>query len=225
MKYLSILLIIIGLILPFFSSDAQTKEKKTNIDEVGERIGHESDNIGKEINNAGSNIDNIVSKIVERWTSPFDDEQIAEDDTIESTSHISPNITDSEIDTSAQSFSGDKVIEESEFIHSNVVVKGGSLTVFGTVDGDVLVVGGDLNMKHTGKIIGSARVVNGSILKEDGAIIKGYEDYTKKEKISFRPSRSNFSRTARTFDVPWSDDQMNLDNFIFRYNRVEGVFV
>ena len=73
MKYLSILLIIIGLILPFFSSDAQTKEKKTNIDEVGERIGHESDNIGKEINNAGSNIDNIVSKIVERWTSPFDD--------------------------------------------------------------------------------------------------------------------------------------------------------
>ena len=104
-------------------------------------------------------------------------------------------------------------------------MKGGDLTVYGTVDGDVLVVGGDLHMKRTGKITGSARVVNGSILKEDGAVIKGFEDYTRKEKTSFRPSRRKFSRTVRTFDVPWSDEQMNLDNFIFRYNRVEGIFL
>jgi len=65
--------------------------------------------------------------------------------------------------------------------------KAAVLLYFGTVDGDVLVVGGDLYMKHTGKIIGSARVVNGSILKEDGAIIKGYEDYTKKEKNKLPP--------------------------------------
>lgn len=225
MKYLSILLIVIGLILPFFSSDAQTKEKKTNIDEVGERIGHESDNIGKEINNAGSNIDNIVSKIVERWTSPFDDEHIMDDDTVTSTLRRSPNITDSEIDSSAQSFSGGKVIEQSDTIHNNVVVKGGDLTIYGTVNGNVLVVGGDLHMKRTGKITGGAHVINGSILKEDGAIIEGFEDSTNKEKSSFRPSRSKFSRTARTFDVPWADEQMNLDNFIFRYNRVEGVFL
>jgi hypothetical protein len=104
-------------------------------------------------------------------------------------------------------------------------VKGGDLTVYGTVNGDVLVVGGDLHMKSTGKITGNARVVNGSILKEDGAVIKGLEDYSRKEKSSFRPARSKFSRTQHTFDVPWSDEQMNLDNFIFRYNRVEGVFL
>ena len=104
-------------------------------------------------------------------------------------------------------------------------MKGGDLTVYGTVDGDVLVVGGDLKMKRTGKITGSARVINGSILKEDGAVIKGYEDYTKKEKVTFRPSRRKFSQTTRTFDVPWADDKMNLDNFIFRYNRVEGLFL
>ncbi|MGD1044903.1 MAG: hypothetical protein ABR936_06195 [Bacteroidota bacterium] len=224
MKNLITLLIAIGLILPFFSADAQSEQKKTNSDDVGERIGYEADKVGNEINKVGSNIDNMVNKIVNRWTSHFKDAQITED-TIESPSHISPNITDSEIDSSAQSFSGDKVIKESETIDNNVVVKGGDLTIYGTVNGDVLVVGGDLHMKRTGKITGSARVVNGSILKEDGAIIKGFEDYTRKEKSRFRPSRRNFSRTIRTFDVPWSDEQMNLDNFIFRYNRVEGVFL
>ena len=247
MKQLTLFLIAIGLVLPFLAADAQSKQKKTNSDDIGDSIGYEADKIGNEMNKVGDSfdkqmnkvgnsfdsqmnkvgdtIDKMVNHFVNRWTPPFDEEQMNVDDTIHSVDRRSPDINDSETDSNAQSFSGDKVIEEFEFIHSNVVVKGGSLTVFGTVDGDVLVGGGDLNMKHTGKIIGSARVVNGSILKEDGAIIKGYEDYTKKEKISFRPSRSNFSRTARTFDVPWSDDQMNLDNFIFRYNRVEGVFV
>jgi hypothetical protein len=225
MKNLLIFLIAIVLILPFISANAQSKLEKSNSDDVGERIGYEADKVGEEFNKVGNNIDKMVNNIANRWTSPFDDEQITEDDTIESTSHISPNITDSEIDSSAQSFSGDKVIEESETIDNNVVVKGGDLTVYGTVNGDVLVVGGDLHMKRTGKITGSARVVNGSILKEDGAVIKGFEDYSRKEKSSFRPSHRKISQTVRTFDVPWSDEQMNLDNFIFRYNRVEGVFL
>jgi len=225
MKNLTLFLIACGLALSFFPANAQSQLNKTNSDDVGERIGNEADKVGKEISTVGNNIDKMVNKIVNRWTSPFDDDQISNDDTVTSTFHHSPEITDSEIDSSAQSFSGDKVIEQSEIINSNVVVKGGDLTVYGTVDGDVLVVGGDLNMKRTGKITGSARVINGSILKEDGAVIKGFEDYTKKEKISFRPSRSKFSRTVRTFDVPWSDDKMNLDNFIFRYNRVEGLFL
>jgi hypothetical protein len=225
MKNLTLVFIAFGLILPFFSADAQSKVKKSNSDDIGERIGNEADQVGKEISTVGNNIDKMVNKIVKRWTSPFDDDQITTDDTVTSTTRRSLDITDSEIDSSAQTFSGDKVIEQSDTIYSNVVVKGGDLTVYGTVDGDVLVVGGDLNMKRTGKITGSARVINGSILKEDGAVIKGFEDYTKKEKISFRPSRSNFSKTVRTFDVPWSDEKMNLDNFIFRYNRVEGLFL
>jgi hypothetical protein len=225
MKNLIIFLIAIGLILTFLTADAQSKREKTNNENVGDRIGYEADKVGNELDKVGNNIDNTVNKIVKRWTSPFDEEQITEEDTIESKSHISPNITDSEIDSNAQSFSGDKVIERSETIDNNIIVKGGDLTIYGTVNGDVLVVGGDLHMKRTGKITGSARVVNGSILKEDGAIIGGFEDFTRKEKSGFRPSRRNFSRTVRSFDVPWLDEQMNLDNFIFRYNRVEGLFL
>ena len=218
MKILNILLIIIGLIFPFFSSDAQTAWKKSNSDDLDERRGYETDKAEK-------GIDNIVSKIVERWTSPFDHEQLNVDDSVTSTVRRSPDIFDSEIDSNALSFSGGKVIEQSDTIHNNVVVKGGDLTIYGTVQGNVLVVGGDLHVKRTGKITGGAHVINGSILKEDGAVIEGFEDYTVKEKSSFRPSRGKFSRSTRTFDVPWADEQMNLDNFIFRYNRVEGLFL
>ncbi|MCX6120775.1 MAG: hypothetical protein NTX44_04065 [Ignavibacteriales bacterium] len=225
MKNLIIFLIAIGLVLPFFSANAQSKRKKANSENIGDRIGREADDVGNEIDKIGNNIDKLVNNMVNRGISPFNDEQMIEDDTLESTSHISPNITESEIDSNSQTFSGDKVIEQAETIHNNVVVKGGDLTIYGTVDGDVLVVGGDLQMKRTGKITGGARVINGSIRKEDGAIIEGFEDFTSKEQPSFRPSRRNFSRTVRTFDVPWSDEQTNLDNFIFRYNRVEGVFL
>ncbi len=226
MKKLIIFLIAIGLVLPFFSADAQSKHQKTNIDtsqqfgyqtdnvanniddeanmvgkeidKVGFHIDNEANRIGKEIDKVGNNIDNIVNHMVNRGLRFSIMSELLK--TILLNQHLihSPDITDSEIDTSSQSFSGNKVIEESETIDNNVVVKGGDLTVYGTVNGDVLVVGGDLHMKRTGKITGNARVVNGSILKEDGAVIKGFEDYSRKEKLSFRPSRRKFF-TNRTY--------------------------
>jgi hypothetical protein len=87
------------------------------------------------------------------------------------------------------------------------------------VNGDVQVVGGDLRLKRTGKITGNTRVIDGSILKEEGAVIEGYE-----EKASYRETRKN-SQSNRTFDVLWRSEQTNWDNFIFRYNRVEGIFL
>jgi hypothetical protein len=72
MKNLIIVLIVIGLILPFLSADAQSKRKKTNSDDIGEQIGNEADNVGKEFDKVGNNIDKMVNNLVERWTSPFD---------------------------------------------------------------------------------------------------------------------------------------------------------
>jgi hypothetical protein len=135
------------------------------------------------------------------------------------------DITDSETDSNAQSFSGNKVIELSDTVASNVIVKGGNLTIFGTVTGNVLVVGGDLIMKSTGKITGDARVINGSILKEPGAVIDGFEDNTSDEKTNYREPRKKISRSILTFDVPWLDEQINYDNYVFRYNRVESIFL
>jgi hypothetical protein len=42
---------------------------------------------------------------------------------------------------------------------------------------------------------------------------------------NYRETRRSFSRSSRTFDVLWQSEQTNWDNFIFRYNRVESVFI
>ena len=122
-------------------------------------------------------------------------------------------------------FDGDKVIEEGETIQANVVVKGGSLTVFGTIDGDALIVGGTLYVKDGGRITGNARVINGDIVQEDGGVIEGYSDRTRAAAAGYRYDRSRFTRSSYRFYAPWADEFTNLDNFIYRFNRVEGHFI
>ena len=97
MKNLTLFPIAFGLLLPFFSADAQSNPKKTNGDDTSQQVEYQTDNVannidkeanrvGREIDKVGNNIDRIVNRVVNRWTSPFEDEQISEDDTIESKS-------------------------------------------------------------------------------------------------------------------------------------------
>jgi hypothetical protein len=55
--------------------------------------------------------------------------------------------------------------------------------------------------------------------------VAGYEDTIITQTKSYRETRKNFSRSSRTFDVLWRTEQTNWDNYIFRYNRVESVFL
>ena len=121
-------------------------------------------------------------------------------------------------------YDGDKIVEEGETINANVVVKGGDLAVFGTVDGDALIVGGTLYVKNGGRITGNARVINGDIVQEDGGVIEGYSDRTRASTTAYRYDRGRFTRSGYRFHTPWDDELTNLDNFIYRFNRVEGHF-
>jgi hypothetical protein len=197
--------------IPFLSTDAQLKRKNIDIDNVGRDLGKE--------------IEQLVDGLTQRWSLQNDFERNIEEDTLPTQSRRSPEITDSETDENAQTFSGDKIVQESDTINGNIVVKGGSLTVYGVINGDVLVVGGDLRLKRTGKITGNPRVVDGSILKDEGGVIEGYEEKTDTEIPSYRESRKRISQSSRNFDVLWRSEQTNWDNFIFRYNRVESVFL
>ncbi len=121
-------------------------------------------------------------------------------------------------------FDGDKIIEDGETIEANVVVKAGDLTVYGTITGDVLVVGGTLYVKDGGTIKGNARVINGDIVKEDNGIVEGYMDKTSASTAGYRFDKGRFARSGYRFDAKWVDEMTNLDNFIYRFNRVEGHF-
>jgi len=122
-------------------------------------------------------------------------------------------------------FDGDKTVEEGETIRANVVVKAGDLTVYGTIDGDVLVVGGTLYVKDGGTIKGNARVINGDIVKHENGVVEGYLDKTRASTAGYRYDRGRFTRSGYRLDANWVDEMTNLDNFIYHYNRVEGHFL
>jgi len=121
-------------------------------------------------------------------------------------------------------YDGDKIVEEEETISANVVVKAGDLTVYGTIEGDVLVVGGTLYVKDGGVVEGNARVINGDIVKEENGFIEGYMDKTRASTAGYRFDRGRFSRSGYRLNAAWVDEMTNLDNFFYRFNRVEGHF-
>jgi len=161
MKNILILFAVL-LFIPLFYIEAQSNQTKTEFDD-------DDDQIGKEI-------ENFVDRITKQWDSREEQDWNSDEDTVSQDLKQSSEDTWSNEEKSSRTFSGDKVIEESEVITGNVVVKGGDLTVYGKVDGDVMVVGGDLHVKSTGRVTGNARIINGSIVKDEGGIIEGYED-------------------------------------------------
>jgi hypothetical protein len=127
---------------------------------------------------------------------------------------------------SALTYRGNTVIQKGDTVNSNLVVKGGDLTVYGRINGDVLVDGGDLYIRDGAYIGGNINVVNGEVNRDDDTIVIGYIDTgsSKKEK-PYREEEKNFRRSSTKLNAIWVNETTNLDNFIFRYNRVEGVFL
>lgn len=65
------------------------------------------------------------------------------------------------------------VVEEYERVNGDVVVVGGDVTVKGTVTGDVVAVGGDVFVASSGVVEGNAISVGGDVKKEPGATVRG----------------------------------------------------
>jgi hypothetical protein len=65
------------------------------------------------------------------------------------------------------------IIEEGENFISNIVLISGDVTVNGSVDGDIVVVGGDIFINSTGYVRGDAVAVGGHVKKEEGAKVTG----------------------------------------------------
>jgi len=195
---------------------AQTDDDKS-------KDGEQSENVGNRI---GDKIERFVSEIKKEFSREYDyDSDSFDPDTLPGRSRRHSVDLDLEDEGKTETHEGSFTVKEDVVIKSNVVVKGGDLTIYGTIDGDVLVVGGSLYVKDGGRITGNARVINGSIIKEDGGIVEGYTDKTSSRTVGYRENRRRFSHPGNSFNVPWISENANLDNFLFRYNRVEGLFV
>jgi len=76
----------------------------------------------------------------------------------------------------------DIVVEEDEEIDGDVVAVGGSIQIKGTVTGDVVAVGGSVEIFPTGIVEGDAISIGGDVIKRGEAVIQG-----EKVSVSFLP--------------------------------------
>jgi hypothetical protein len=205
----------LGLI--FFTVQVASAQSNTDRSKKDE----ESDDVGDRI---GQKIERFVSDITNEFSRNYKYDSF-DPDTLPGKSKRHEVDLDLENEHKTNTYEGDFTVKEKNTINSNVVVKGGDLTVYGKIDGDVLVVGGSLYVKDGGRITGNARVINGTIVKENGGIIDGYTDKSSSRTVNYRENRNRFSHPGNSFNAPWIGENANLDNFVFRYNRVEGLFL
>jgi len=169
----------------------------------------------------GSFVDNLLQKIesdVEVMVRDRHREHDEETDstTVSRTSHSSEN---------AVTFSGNTSIDQADTIDGNVVVKGGTLTVVGLVNGDALAINGDIVVKDGGKITGDARAINGKVIKEGKGTIDGSLEETSsaRDAVYMRPGYE--PNRSYKFNQFWLDENQFPDHFLFRYDRVDGLFL
>jgi cytoskeletal protein CcmA (bactofilin family) len=200
----------------FLTSSFLFSQDTSSTDRDDEYTNRTSDDVEQFINDIVSRVESGVNELIEKRSN-------------ESYDNGKEVASGSEFDSSGESdavtFNGDTEIAEGDTIQGDLVVKYGTLTVRGAVNGDILVVNGSIVIKSTAHIKGNVRSMNGSIIKDDGAIVEGYTEQSSKSKYDRRKktARVRYSHTFKPYY--WIEQPLDDDNFLFRYNRVEGLFL
>lgn len=124
-------------------------------------------------------------------------------------------------------FKGDAEIQENERIDGDVMMLKGTLVIHGQVDGNVLAVFGDVQVRSTAEVNGDVVSVNGKVWTHDEAVISGDVVVTsvplsdEEERDSVVISERSDDSHQHSSDGPWLEDD---DEVVFAdYNRVDGV--
>ena len=211
---------LVVLLTIFFLAAAAAQSKKNDTSSTDNR-----ESVGQRI---GSIVDDVVKSIEKTLSGRLEDNSSRKStDALVRTKRAPIDETDLIADAdSSVTYEGNTIIDKMDTVNSNVVVKAGTLTVYGRINGDVLVVGGDLRIKDNAYIGGNVKVINGEVLKDEDAVVVGYIDKSssRKEK-TYREETKDFRKASTRLNATWIPETTNLDNFIFRYNRVEGLFL
>lgn len=196
----------------FFTANAQ--DTQSSFEHTEAEIDKTSDDIERFIDDIVDHVETRLDDFVEGRNSHTRTSTIVE-------------VQDQDKETpDAITFNGDTEIAENDTIQGDLVVKNGTLTIRGTVMGDVLVVNGDVLVRGTAHVKGNVRSMNGSVTKDEGSIVEGYTEESNKsyESRSWRSKRTSRAKYSYSFKpFMWYDKDYD-DNFLFRYNRVEGFF-
>jgi hypothetical protein len=119
----------------------------------------------------------------------------------------------------------DTVLARDEVVDSHVLVLEASARISGRIEGDVLVVDGDLFMRTRGRVSGDVVVLGGGFYDSDLAEIGGGVTYRPNERIRVRPTAGDFE----VFSVAAEREPFELDGTlgvqIPTYQRVDAVTI
>ena len=125
-------------------------------------------------------------------------------------------------------FRGDQVIQKNEVINGHVVIVKGHLDVYGTINGDVLAIGGDVWVRNNGWVNGNITSLGGKVMVEQDGHVLGNMLETHVSNLILASASSHQPRWRTLWDEPedWRRDaHSDEEKPMLRYNRVEGVFL
>jgi len=166
-------------------------------------------------------LENLISKIqanVQQSISKREQKEAREDDDLLEWSDMSDWSDSLDITT------GDYEIAPDDIEERDVYVRDGSLIVRGVLRGNAYVQRGNIVVKEGGRITGNAHAVGGSVIRETNGVVEGEIRESSSDRDGFL--KRHFSRKKATSFAPrWLHENLYSDNFVFRYNRVEGVYL
>ncbi len=133
-------------------------------------------------------------------------------------------------------YEGLTTINDGQLISGNIIVREGDLTISGTIEGDVLVLFGDIRIKSTAKITGNVTCLDGSIFQAEKSFVAGNQIETsaknliKKEEWKMRPKNQNMDDEnwlVNDYYGEYSTLPLGFwkKQFLFRFNPVQGWFI
>jgi hypothetical protein len=122
-------------------------------------------------------------------------------------------------------------IAKDDIIYGNVVVADGNLSVRGEINGDVLVINGDIHVYSNARIDGNITSVGGSISAKPECTITGYQLETSLRNAQRHKEAYYYNFDTNGWQFKHRDKYSTLPlkpvykKVIFRYNRVQGFFL
>ncbi len=138
-------------------------------------------------------------------------------------------------------YTEDTEITSDETITGNVIVVRGDLTIHGTVDGDILVLLGNVNLQPKGVVNGDVTCIEGKITQSRSSLISGRQIETKIKNIYTRSEWTDrYSESEWEYFSNFELDDLRRTHYgaystlpiyskdepvVFSYNRVQGLFL